>query len=212
MSYKLIIIDCDGVLYHPSELDINAMVYAFNDVCDDLGLSKEKFTHTGHCTSDKPVQGFCNYIAFIAKKSGITLDEFIKKMVDHINYSKIQPDQNDILKKLNQLEKKYKICICTNNHLIHLDKVLKAKFNISSKDLSFEVFDMCYAYKNGIFYNKESPQFISKLEEHFHIKANEFLWIDDNPEITQKLETYGCQTILVTEENPLSRILEKLIK
>ena len=35
---KLIIVDCDGVLYHPSELDVNAMVYAFNDVCDDFGL------------------------------------------------------------------------------------------------------------------------------------------------------------------------------
>ena len=32
MADKLLIVDCDGVLYHPSELDINAMVYAFNDV------------------------------------------------------------------------------------------------------------------------------------------------------------------------------------
>ena len=35
---KLILIDCDGVLYHPSELDVNAIIYAFDNVCDKSNM------------------------------------------------------------------------------------------------------------------------------------------------------------------------------
>ena len=81
MADKLLIVDCDGVLYHPSELDINAMVYAFNEVCDDVGLKGEKFNYIENCTRDKPISGFYNYIASVAQKVDVPTEDFILKMV-----------------------------------------------------------------------------------------------------------------------------------
>ena len=210
MADKLLIVDCDGVLYHPSELDINAMVYAFNEVCDDFGLKGEKFNYIENCTRDKPIRGFYNYIASVAQKVNLPTEDFILKMVAHIDYSGIKPDSDGILQKLAKLSRKCQICICTNNHLAHLNHVLKAKFNIQADDLSFKVFDMRYALENGNFYAKESPVFVAKLEQYFGIPARNFVWIDDNPDIIEKVKSFGSQTIQVTNENCLKNILEHL--
>ena len=210
MADKLLIVDCDGVLYHPSELDINAMVYAFNEVCDDVGLKGEKFNYIENCTRDKPIRGFYNYIASVAQKVGVPTEDFILKMVDHIDYSHIKADSDGILQKLSKLSRKCQICICTNNHLAHLNHVLKAKFNIEADNLPFAVFDMRFAEKNGNFYAKESPVFVAKLEQYFGIPARNFVWIDDNPNILEKVKSFGSQSIQVTDENRLKDILEYL--
>ena len=148
MADKLLIVDCDGVLYHPSELDINAMVYAFNEVCDDFGLKDEKFNYIENCTRDKPIGGFYNYIASVAQKVDVPTEDFILKMVAHIDYSHIKADSDGILQKLSKLSRKCQICICTNNHLAHLNHVLKAKFGVTADNLHFAVFDMRFAEKN----------------------------------------------------------------
>ena len=210
MSDRLLIVDCDGVLYHPYELDINAMVYAFNDVCNDFGLQDEKFNYIEDCTRDKTIKGFFNYIASVAQKVNIPTEDFILKIVEHIDYSGIKVDSDSILQKLSKLSRKYKICICTNNHLAHLNNVLKSKFNIEATDLPFKVFDMRFAEKNGNFYAKESPLFVAKLEQYFDIPARNFVWIDDNPNIIEKVKLFGSQAIQVTSENRLKDILEHL--
>ena len=207
---RLLIIDCDGVLYHPSEFDINAMVYSFNDVCDYFDLQNEKFNYVYDCTQDKPIKGFFNYIAYVAKKAGVKTEDFILKMVAHIDYSQIKPDNEELLQKLIALGHKYKVCICTNNHIEHLNNVLKAKFNITADELPFEVFDMHYGMQDGVFHQKESLFYISKLEQHFGIPARDFLWIDDSPNIIEKIKSFGSQVLMVTDENRLSDILEKL--
>ncbi len=209
MDDKLLIVDCDGVLYHPSELDINAMVYAFNEVCDDFGLKDEKFNYIENCTRDKPIRGFYNYIASVAQKVGVPTEDFILKMVAHIDYSHIKADSDGILQKLTRLSQKYRVCICTNNHLAHLNHVLRAKFNIVANDLPFAVFDMRFAEKNGSFYTKESPVFVAKLEQYFGVPAHNFVWIDDNPNILEKVKSFGSQAIQVTNENRLKDILQK---
>jgi hypothetical protein len=35
---------------------VNAMVYAFNIVCDELDAEEYKFTRIIHCTEDKPIK------------------------------------------------------------------------------------------------------------------------------------------------------------
>lgn len=207
---KLIIIDCDGVLYDPTELDVNAMCYAFNDVCDGFGLQDEKFTSMEDCTYDKPVKGFCNYIEFVAKKIGLTTDEFILKMVEYVDYSHLKLDESGILAKLKELNQRYNICICSNNHRAHLNNVLKAKFNVVSGQLPFEVFDIYDTLYNGAYCSKQSPSFIAKLEKHFGVKSSDFLWIDDSPNILDKIKDFGGKVILITKYRSLIDVLHEL--
>ena len=206
---KLIIIDCDGVLYHPSELDIDAMVFAFNNVCEELSLNDKKLIKGDK--NNEPVKGVYNYIEHVAQEAGLDTETFISKVVAHIDYSHITPDSDNILKTLKKLANKCKICICTNNAMQHVNQVIKAKFNISVKQFPFEVFDATYASVNGIYYPKQSDIFIKKLEKHFDVKSSDFLWIDDSQQIVDNVAAFGSRYILVSDKNRLKDVLESLL-
>ena len=204
---KLIIIDCDGVLYHSSELDINAMVnYAFGLACHDFNISIDDVDLDEICK-------YPSYYAFIdnlAKQHCIKTDDFIAQMIKHVDYSGLAPDNTGVLQKIQDLTQRYKLCICTNNHIMHVNKILNAKFNICSDQFPCEIFDTRYANLDGVFYSKESDVFISKLEKHFGINARDFLWIDDTQHVIDTVKSAGCNGILVTDSNRLIDILNKL--
>lgn len=207
---KLLILDCDWVLYKPSELDVNAMVYAFNDVCDELNCTEYKFTRIEHCTEDKPVKWFYNYIAYISNLLSINIDDFIDKMISKIDYSNIKFDSEWMLETLNSKDSYYEICICTNNHKKHIDKILKAKFGLVLDDFPYPCFDVDYAKSEWVYYPKQSPEFISKLEKQFNIKSSNFIWIDDTPSVLEKASTFWGQCILVDENNSLLKIFKSM--
>ena len=207
---KLIILDCDGVLYSPEEFNINAIVYAFNNLCDELGLKDYKFNYIENCTRDKPVKGIYNYFDWVAKNVGLTTESFITKIIEHIDYSKLSLDTSGVWKKLMELKNRYRICICTNNHSDHVYHILKAKFNILPQQVPFEVFDMRFGECDGVFYQKDTPIFISKLEEHFGISLIDFLWIDDNLKIVRKMQASGGHAVLVDKQHSLLDILNTL--
>ena len=207
---KLLILDCDWVLYKPNELDINAMVYAFNNVCDDLNCQEYKFTHIENCTENKPVKWFYNYIRYVAELFGINFDDFIEKMISTVDYSNIKKDSEWILNILKDLETDYEICICTNNHKKHINKILKAKFDLTLDNFPYPCFDVDFAKNEWVYYSKQSPEFVSKLEKQFNIKSSNFIWIDDTPSVLEKTSTFWGQCILLDENNSLLKILNSL--
>ena len=207
---KLLILDCDWVLYKPNELDINAMVYAFNDVCDELNCIEYKFTRIEHCTEDKPVKWFYNYIAYISNLLSINIDDFIDKMVSKIDYSNIKFDSEWILETIKSKDSNYEICICTNSHKKHIDKILKAKFGLTLDNFPYPCFDVDYAKSEWVYYSKQSPEFISKLEKQFNIKSSNFIWIDDTQTVLEKISVYWWQCILIDENNSFLKVLKSL--
>lgn len=198
------------VLYKPSELNVNSMVYAFNDVCDELNCTEYKFTRIEHCTEDKPVKWFYNYIAYISNLLSINMDDFIDKMISKIDYSNIKFDSEWILETIKSKDSNYEICICTNNHKKHIDKILKAKFGLTLDNFPYPCFDVDYAKSEWVYYSKQSPEFISKLEKQFNIKSSDFLWIDDTPSVLEKVSELWCQCILVDKNNNLFKIIKSL--
>lgn len=207
---KLILIDCDGVLYHPSELDIDAMVFAFNTTCEELSLNDKKLIKGNK--NNEPVKGVYNYIEHIAQEAGLDTETFISKVVAHIDYSHITPDSDGILEILQKLANKFKICICTNNALQHVNQVIKAKFNISPNQLPFEIFDATYASIDGIYYPKQSDVFIRKLEKHFGINAADFFWIDDDMGVVNNVAAFGCEAAQITQDYRLIDALNDLLR
>lgn len=210
MKNKLIIIDCDGVLYQPTELDINAIVYAFNDVCDKLHLYADKVDYIENATRNKEVKGFFNYIQHVANKAKIPMEKFISLMVQEVDYSQIKPDSSGILSLLMQLAEKYQVCIYTNNHLQHLNQILKAKLGVCAADLPFPCFDICSACFEGVYHHKESHIAIQNLEKRFQIPARCFYWIDDTPSILKAVQTFQCQGVLINHTFSLTDALKNL--
>ena len=84
---KLLILDCDWVLYKPKELNVNAMVYAFNDVCDSLDCKEYKFTRIENCTYDKPVKWFYSYIFFVILKEMLFFMLMAFRLLKYIYHS-----------------------------------------------------------------------------------------------------------------------------
>ena len=209
---KLIIIDCDGVLYHPSELNVNIMLVAFNAMCDDFDIADEKFNIDKNLNCKKPIGGIYNHIISVAEKANTTPQAVIKKTIGHIDYSHITPDTDNILKLFQKVSKKYKVCICTNNHIMHLNMVLKAKFGITIKQLPFEAFGATFAKQGGIYHPKQSDIFVKKLERHFGIKALDFLWIDDDPTVTNAVTLLGSKSTLITQDYRLVNALNDILR
>lgn len=208
---ELLILDCDGVFYKPIELDVNVMVYAFNNACDELGCQEYKFTRVEHCTEDKPVKWLYNYIRYVTDLLNIDMNEFIDKMLDTIDYSHIKRDLEWILGILEKLQSNYEICVCTNNHRKHLDNVLKAKYWIVSENFPYPCLDITFAENEWKYYSKQSPEFVSKLEKTFNIKSSYFIWIDDTPTVLEKASIFWWKCILVDKDNPLLLILQSLL-
>lgn len=209
---KLIIIDCDGVLYNPSELNVNEMLWAFNVTCEKFNIVDEKFDIDANFRCNKPIGGMYNHITSVAKKANITPKIFLSHIIANIDYSHLTPDTDNMLDLFYKLSKKYKVCICTNNHLSHLNIILKAKFGITTKQLPFEVFSATFAKQGGIYYPKQSDIFIKKLEKHFGVNVSDFLWIDDDTTVTDAVTDLGSQFELVTPEYSLKDILHKILR
>jgi len=209
---KLIIIDCDGVLYNPAELNVNAVLAAFNTACDELNLGDERLAIDKNLNCKKPIGGIYNHIVSVAQRANITPNAVIKKTVRHIDYSHITPDNDNILDLFHKISRKYNVCICTNNNKAHLNMVLKAKFGIRANQLPFEVFDAAFAKQGGKYHPKQSVVFINKLEKHFGINACDFLWIDDDPMVKSDTAVFGSQSILITKRRHLKSVLSNLLR
>lgn len=209
---KLILIDCDGVLYHPSELNVNAMLLAYNSVCDEFNIPDKKLEINANFTSKKPTGGAYNRILSVAEKAGTDPKTFITKIVNRIDYSHISPDTDNILELFQKLSKKHKVCICSNNHLIHLNMVFQVKLGISAKQLPFEIFDASFAEQGGKYFTKQSDVFIKKLEKHFGINACDFFWIDDDPAVINDVAAFGCESVQITQDYRLIDALNDLLR
>jgi len=209
---KLILIDCDGVLYHPSELNVNTMLLAFNAACDEFNMAGEKLEINANLTSRKPIGGIYNRILSVAAKVDIEPKTFITKIINRIDYSHITPDTDNILELFRKLSKKYRVCICSNNHIQHLNMVLQAKFGITAQQLPFEIFDASFAEQDGRYFTKQSDVFIRKLEKHFGINAADFFWIDDDMGVVNDVAAFGCEAAQITQDYRLIDALNDLLR
>jgi hypothetical protein len=188
------------------------MLTAFNKVCDEFHITDEKFITDGDKIETKSIGGSYNHILSAANKANITPTAFINKVIGFINYSNISADKGDVLELLHKTSQKYKVCICTNNTLPHVNKVLKARFNIDASELPFGVFDATFAKQGGVYYPKQSDVFIKKLEQHFGLNAHDFFWIDDDPTVTNAVTKQDCDFALVTDKYLLTDILNNLLR
>lgn len=84
------------------------------------------------------------------------------------------------------------------------------RLGVEAAQLPIEVFDIMYAKQNEEFYTKESATFVAKQAKHYNIKADDFLWIDDNPKILEKVQSYGSRAVLITKQKLLIDVLQEL--
>ena len=210
MSKKTLIIDCDGVLYPASELTLKDFVEAMKSTYrEDLKVSSEVQERVSNETLAKKHLGMFNYINAICKETEYNFDEFCNKMFDRVDYSKISKDIA-LFNLLCAETKKNDVLILTNNHIVHLNKVLQQRFGkniFEMQEAGIKCFDIKSTMKNGVFYPKQDPKALTLFADRLGVAVEDCVLIDDSKRNIDAAKSVGMQTVLIDDNFTLKQYL-----
>ena len=210
MNKRTLIIECDGVLYPSSEMSLGDFVHAMKttfhqDVKLDAGLQQQ----ISEETLAKKHLGMFNYIKAVCDYTGYGFSRFCERMQGYLDYSKISQDLQ-LGNLLTIAAKKQNVVILTNNHISHLDKVLRQRFNKSVFDMENEgirCFDIQALEHNGVFYPKQDAAALSLFAERIGVTPQNCTLIDDSERNLETARKQGMQAILINENFTLKHYL-----
>ena len=206
---KTLIIDCDGVLYPESQLPIYVLVAAIKKEALSNNISLEEYNKISKETKKRGEDGLFNFILNLCGKNMDLFNKFCINVFNSINYNKIKRD-DELLELLIKTREKYEICIFTNNHKIHLDKVYMKLFGKTVKDLPFPSYDISFTFKDGIFHPKQSPYGFINFIQKINKKINECIVCDDSKRNINRCIENNIAYEHITEDNTLKMVLKKL--
>ena len=142
-------------------------------------------------------------------KDKTLFDKLCYNMIESIDYSKIKRD-DELFELLLKVGKKYDICIFTNNHMLHLDKVYRNLFGKTLEEFPFKSYDICSTLKDGYFHPKQSKDGYKNFLEKINKKNTECIVYDDSKKNIQKCIENNIPYEFITPENTLKMALNKL--
>ena len=206
---KTLIIDCDGVLYPEKYLPIYKIVKALKDQATAFNITKEEYNKISSETKKRKEEGIFNLAMNLVGKDKALFDKLCYNMIESIDYSKIKRD-DELFELLLKVGKKYDICIFTNNHMLHLDKVYRNLFGKTLEEFPFKSYDICSTLKDGYFHPKQSKDGYKNFLEKINKKNTECIVYDDSKKNIQKCIENNIPYEFITPENTLKMALNKL--
>ena len=206
---KTLIIDCDGVLYPEKQLPIYVIIKAMKDQATAFNISQEQYNKISSETRKRKEEGIFNIALNLVGKDQALFDKFCHNMIESIDYSKIKRD-DELYELLLKTGKKYDICIFTNNHMLHLDKVYRNLFGKTLEEFPFKSYDICSTLKDGYFHPKQSKDGYLNFLEKINKKNTECIVYDDSKKNIQKCIENNIPYELISPENTLKMALQKL--
>jgi len=207
---KTLIIDCDGVLYPTYELTLKDFVDAMKVTYrEDLKVSGELQERVSKETLEKNHLGMFNYINAMCKATNYNFDDFCHKMFDKIDYTKISKDES-LFNLLVEEAQQNNVVILTNNHITHLDKVLRQRFGKSvfeAEEAGIKCFDIKSTMKNGVFYPKQNPKALTIFAGKLGVLIKDCILIDDTKKNIDAAENIGMQTYVIDDNHTLRQYL-----
>jgi len=205
---KLLILDCDGVLYPASNIVHNDFVEALQKTNE---IFLQKITNEER-NSIKNGADMWNVLRSHCKKSGMDFDILCKKMVSHINYKKIRKTHK-LLPLINRCKKDFDIVVLSDNHYWHIENVLQHRFGMSISDFAkngITVFDITSTEAEGRFWPKRTSDVLTRFCKKNHYSARNCIFVDNcklNIEAGSKI---GMKTVFITPRYTLQKFLKSL--
>ena len=175
---KLLILDCDGVLYPASNISHMDFINAFHKTKDnhkDKNLCIEEHNL-------RSAANFWNEIRKMCNNAGCSFDEFCKEMVANINYKKIRKS-NVLLSLIFLTKKKIDIAVLSDNHQYHLEQILRHRFNLGIEDFAangIKCYDITSTEDNGIFCPKYQESALLNFLRKQNRDAKDCIFVDNN--------------------------------
>ena len=212
MSKKTLLIDCDGVLYPFSQLTLQDFVSAMKKTYrEDVGIDGATQVKISEDTLAKNQLGMFNYIKAICNHAGYNFETFCRKMFDRVDYSKITRDDG-LYQNIVQASRSQQLIILTNNHIYHLNNVLKQRFGKSVFDfenIGIRCYDITATEKNGVFLPKQNPKALTLLTEKIGVSVYDCVMLDDTPRNIEAAKSIGMPGILIDEDFTLKKYLQQ---
>lgn len=210
-SLKLIILDCDGVLYPTDQLPFQHFIKALKKTWDQFHIPDETIQKAKIKRNKAGYTGIYNHIFFVAKETKIPFEILVDYFIEQIDYSGLK--KNIPLKEhLTVLNKKIPCCIVTNNHNRHLDIILKQVFDLSTTDSFLPKIDISNRFDGIGFLSKKNPNCFLKICEQFSVHPEDTLCADDTPTILKIAKSIGLKTLLISQQLPLYPQLNDCLK
>lgn len=210
---KTLILDCDGVLYPTSQLALKDFVGAMKQTYrEDAKIDAQTQKIVSEETIAKNHLGMFNYIKALCDKTGYPFETFCIRMFNRVNYDNITRD-NELLNLLQERAQKNKVVIFTNNHMMHLEKVLQKRFGKSvfeMQDLGIDSYDITSTERNGVFYPKHDPQTFPLFAQQLQTDPSQCIMVDDTPRCTQAAQNAHMDAVLINENFTLKDYLKLL--
>lgn len=208
---KTLILDCDGVLYPLTDIPNEIFIQIFRDAVYSMGITKEQYERASALSLERRALGMFNFAREICHDYGVDFEQLCDEFVRRMDYSRLTFDEK-LLALIRQAEQKYDLAIYTNNHIKHLDKVLNAKFGLSSETIGFTCFDITSTLFNDIFHPKKSDLGLLMVAEKLGRLPEDCILIDDAEINCHKAESIGMGAVLITDSYTLKDCLRDMLK
>lgn len=225
-TQKLVILDCDGVLYPTSQLTMQEMVEAFKKTCRQLDIPDDSCKIAGTKAKKKGHLGIFNYILHICRQIDLPEEVFFKRCIQNIDYSRLTPAP-EMLKTIREFANDFPVCVLTNNHALHLAEVLDARFGSYEKNFIIPNYEKrkrapygnnpipCYditstANEGGWYQPKQSEKGFKRFLRARGVLPQNAVLLDDTPKIIDIARKNGMRAKLVSAAHPLEARLKEI--
>lgn len=209
---KTLIVDCDGVLYPSSQLSLRQFVSAMKETYrNDMNVSGEIQSQISAETIAKKQLGMFNYIKAMCEKVNYSFPQFCYQMFEKVDYRNIERDDS-LFRMLQAAAHQDEVVIFTNNHNVHLDKVLRQRFDKSifeAEEAGIRCYDITMTEKNGVFQPKQDPKALLLFAKRIERRPEDCVLIDDSPRNIEAARQAGMGAELIGGDNTLKAYLSK---
>ncbi len=207
---KMLVLDCDGVIYPLSDIPHSEFLGALYTSLESMGISKECFKEAMNQSRAAAAYGIFNFALQVCKNTGASFDEFCRRFVGNIDYSHIQPNPQ-LFELLNQVREKYDMVILTNNHILHLNKILDIVFSRNTENIGFDCFDITSTAKDGVFHPKKSEKGLLMIAERLGLEPAQCVLVDDDTTNCNRAREIGMEAVQPGENLTLEQYLRSLL-
>lgn len=213
MQNKTLLVDCDGVLYPSEALTLKDFVEAMKETYrQDVKLDGTTQARISEETIAQNKLGLFNYIKAVCDYTGYGFENFCRKMFDRIDYSNITRDDG-LYQNIKNVAQNQPVMILTNNHILHLDKVLQQRFGKSVFDFEadgIQCYDITLSEKNGVFYPKHDPQGLAFISKRIGVPVESCILVDDMPRNITAARNIGMSAVLISDKFTLKQYLTQI--
>jgi len=212
-SKPVLVIDCDGVIYPTSELDLHdGIIVGFDKTIKDVGITPQQESKASASAKEQNHKGLFNFALFLCAERGISFDKFTSMMLMRTDYSKIGRD-NELKEALIKASQTHRIIIHSNNYNKHIKHVLDRKIGKEWRNMGIDIFSIEDSYKGGKFNPKPSMIAYKIMANKFGINLKNSYMIDDAPKNLETARELGMSPVLISQNNTynnLARFLKSL--